>query len=477
MNMKTLLLITVLASPAWAAINAASQWEIRTTGLSTNGGCWYNSGGSSTDYSQQDAPQLSLTDVTSNAAGTAWGSVTGGFTANMVGNCVRLTSGTNFTVGTYQIVGFTDGNNITVDRDSTSGASASAGNINIGGGLIDTWTVAPAYVAGNTVWIKNGTYTRTSTLWAIATTCTAAAPCYIIGYNSTHGDGGTQPVFTSATNSITLWTVNAASFTTIRNIKFTHTAATRGLCISAVTANSNLLLVESSYFDGCSVGFDGNTIATNYSIVKSYFTNSTTNAVSNGNIVANVRIFDSVCYNNVGSCYTTSNNGTTLHFLNNVASTNTNGIHFSTTSGSGSVLFVRSSSFDSNTASGIKVQNGVSLSVQNSIFWGNTTDGVNFVSDTPGRLIANNNNAYGGNGTDRTNLPVGTGDVTLTGSPFVSATNWGLNNTAGAGASCRAAAFPGAMQDGTTVGYLDIGAVQHQDAGGAAVTRAFPFVQ
>ena len=115
--MKLLLLILALASPAWAAINAASQWDIRSTAEANNGGCWWNSGGASTDYSQQDAAQLTLTDITSNAAGTAWASVTGGFTANMVGSCVRLSSGTNFTVGTYQITAFTDTNNVTVDRD------------------------------------------------------------------------------------------------------------------------------------------------------------------------------------------------------------------------------------------------------------------------------------------------------------------------------------------------------------------------
>lgn len=61
-------------------------------------------------------------------------------------------------------------------------------------------------------------------------------------------------------------------------------------------------------------------------------------------------------------------------------------------------------------------------------------------------------------------------DIILSGSPF---TNSGtgdlsLNNTAGAGASCRAAAYKGAYYGNPFTNYGDIGAVQHQDSGGAA---------
>jgi len=79
-------------------------------------------------------------------------------------------------------------------------------------------------------------------------------------------------------------------------------------------------------------------------------------------------------------------------------------------------------------------------------------------------------NAYWNNGTNRTGLPAGAHDVTLTGDPFngASSGDFSLNNTAGAGAACRAAGFPGALPGGSTTGYLDIGAAQHQDAGGGS---------
>lgn len=55
--------------------------------------------------------------------------------------------------------------------------------------------------------------------------------------------------------------------------------------------------------------------------------------------------------------------------------------------------------------------------------------------------------------------------ITLSADPFVNAAagNFALNNTAGGGAACRAAGIPGAFPGGLTTGYLDIGAVQHQE--------------
>jgi hypothetical protein len=55
------------------------------------------------------------------------------------------------------------------------------------------------------------------------------------------------------------------------------------------------------------------------------------------------------------------------------------------------------------------------------------------------------------------------GNITYTATAFISATNFALNSATNGGALLRAAGFPGALPAGTSVGYLDIGAVQHQD--------------
>jgi len=56
------------------------------------------------------------------------------------------------------------------------------------------------------------------------------------------------------------------------------------------------------------------------------------------------------------------------------------------------------------------------------------------------------------------------GAITLTADPFTDGDNgdFSLNTAAGGGALCRAAGIDPAGQ----TGYIDIGAVQHEDAGG-----------
>ena len=73
------------------ALTGGTQWEIRADGDETNGGGFYDRDpGTSVDYCQQAAAQLSLSDLTTDGAGTGLGSVTGGFTAAMVGNIIRI---------------------------------------------------------------------------------------------------------------------------------------------------------------------------------------------------------------------------------------------------------------------------------------------------------------------------------------------------------------------------------------------------
>ena len=65
------------------SLNAAIDWEIRQDGSDLNGGGYKRTAGT-TDYSQQAAAQLALTDLAC-ASNTTLTSATGGFTAAMVG--------------------------------------------------------------------------------------------------------------------------------------------------------------------------------------------------------------------------------------------------------------------------------------------------------------------------------------------------------------------------------------------------------
>lgn len=142
---------------------------------------------------------------------------------------------------------------------------------------------------------------------------------------------------------------------------------------------------------------------------------------------------------------------------------------------------------------GIYMYNGGSRAINCTVYGAIAGSGV-IVSGTNGRnvigcIFVNNNqygienngaayamvedyNAFFGNGVAETLSIVrrGANDVTLTGDPFTNAAGgvFSLDNTAGEGAACRTAGFPGAMLDGLNTGYRDIGALQHEDAGGGA---------
>lgn len=180
-----ILSILLFSQNSFAALTSDSAWEVRTTGDNTNGSC-YDTGGSGTDYSQQDAAQLSLTDLTTSGAGaTTITSVTGGFTSQMVDNCIRIASGTNFTAGYYEIVTFTDTNNVVLDRTPTAGGAGSVGAGKVGGAAADPEQVTSGVVAGNTVWIKAGTYSVTVNT---DTAGSGGSAIQWIGYNASRGD-------------------------------------------------------------------------------------------------------------------------------------------------------------------------------------------------------------------------------------------------------------------------------------------------
>lgn len=136
------------------AVNATAVWRVRTGGNNANGG-GYDAGiaGAGTDYSQQDAAQLTLTDIACSNTTTVT-SATGGFTSAMIGNAIWITGG-GASAGPYFITARTDTNTITVDR--TPG-TVSAGTGRVGGAWANptvnwnaTWMVAGVimYIRGS----------------------------------------------------------------------------------------------------------------------------------------------------------------------------------------------------------------------------------------------------------------------------------------------------------------------------------------
>ena len=206
------------------AISGSTVWEIRTTGNQANGGGFADlDPGTSVDYSQQDSAQLALTDCKHPAGSATLTSETGGFTAAMVGNVLRVVSGTNFYSDWYQITAYVSGNEITVDSSLGSSANTTGdGVVNVGGafllgGNLD-YDWPKALVKGNTVYIQAGTYSVENTM-DLATTPELTSPINFYGYKVARGDNPTgtdRPLIAMGD-----WYFDAGGVTNFSHLRFT----------------------------------------------------------------------------------------------------------------------------------------------------------------------------------------------------------------------------------------------------------------
>ena len=201
------------------ALPAGGVIEIRASATAGNlNGGGFNSARSGTDYTLQDAAQLTQTDGTA-AGTTTFTSVAGGFTDAMKGNYLHITAATGLTVGWYEIVSVTDASNVVLDRTPGTGSAAT---FYVGGAMSLNSTLDDELfeigVAGNKFYIKNGTYTLGEAV-SVAAAGGAQNPIRIIGYNSTRDDnptGSTRPTINGGANTFsvgTAWHVGYVIFT------------------------------------------------------------------------------------------------------------------------------------------------------------------------------------------------------------------------------------------------------------------------
>ncbi len=466
------------------AFTKTTEWDVRSTGSDNNGG-GFDTSSSGTDYSTQDAAQVTYTDLVIDAAtNTKCTSAGNPFTSAHVGNVINITSGTGFTVQRVQVVSVA-GSTATCDK-SLGTLGSTGGHGNLGGGLATFATALTLRIDGNVVHIKNGTYTQTSTQ-----TFGSQAGRFA-GYNSAHNDaptGTNRPLITTATNSTDLIHLNNngsnGSVLFFDSIRFSNTAGTSAEGVK--WSNSAML----TYFSNCK--FSGFTIAVDNSSVDGKLlmddcevtacTGSQAVQVGDCAIFRHCWIHDNS--GGEGVHYSRNNDNAVLIFDRTIVSGNNSyGVNITVQPG---VLVLSNSIFYNNGNDGFHdssgsswdlqtdmYNHGIAVSINSNIFYLNTHYGVSINGVANGYISANRNNGYGANTTAaRNNLPAGTNDVTLTGNPFNNAGSgdFSLNNTAGAGAACRAAGYPASFGAGlSTSSYPDIGAAQHQDpASGATV--------
>ncbi len=293
----------------------------------------------------------------------------------------------------------------------------------------------------------------------------------------------TRPIIKTATNSIdSLIDLTSCIHFTISNIYFKYTGsggAVRG--IAALTAAANYIFIHNCIVDGFHNGVDDEN--TTFWTLQSHKLSQCE--------VKNCTNYGYVCATscNVDKCYFHDNavGGILIRITNGVAVVTDTIVDSCGTSGHGNleintantaVSVIRCDLTNSPAGSGFVISGATSsqgILLIDSIIYGNAQYGVDLKSSPNYLELIEQNCAYGGNSTaDRRGFEAGSGAIDLSGDPFVSATDFGLNSTAGAGASCKSVGSN--PPNATANSAPDIGAIASGGGGtdsGGATAYAF----
>jgi len=437
---------------------AIAVGEIRTTGNDNNGGFYITGYSPSTDYTQQDTPVLSVSDLaTSGAGATTITTATGGVPADAAGNYIHITGGTNFTAGFYLITSVTNTNTFVVSSSPTPSAAGSAGVGAIGGALASPG-MAASFAGYAVCWAKAGNYSISSATANISGGLFQPASGQnkvIYGYYQTRGDWPTtvanMPVFTytATTTGVVLFAGSLARAACIV-VDGNNVGSVNGI---NATDERLCLVRKCSYGFGagrpiycaavnCGTGF-GNSVSTCFGCYAEKCTNYGYNVVY---------AIDCVYYGNGAT------SGIGFNMTGNIINCVSVGAASDGFKGQNAGSFVNFTAFVNciavnNGGYGFNIQNNENHLVYNCAGYNNTS----------GNLSTYNATTYVIN------------FQALTANPFASATDFSLNNTAGGGAGLRGADYIGAIPvpgfglASSTTFKRDVGAGQHVDSGGTTV--------
>lgn len=464
------------------AIASTCVWEVRIAdGNDANGGGFnaWRAGATKTEtdnytYGASAAvipfTDLSIYATTANRIHSAGRD----FVAADIGHVIRITAGTGWNIGFYEITtvsgtGATNYALVTGATNVTTNTSpGGAGSGNLGGALASPGMAGGAAVSVNSVWIQSGTYVISSTTPNVSTgvvaTNTGAAVTKSIweGYQTTRGDLGTPPVFQVAAAGVTSVTVVAVATANsfVRNITvdgqsksaitgFYLSDSYSGLayCYALSCTVYGIRQAAGAIFccraSGCSgTAAFGGTAAPNAFGCEAY-----DNTVIGFGFTSGTLAY-CLAYRNRGAGVAGFNLG--LNLLHCVA------------------YYNEGDGFNLDNANGCFVLADC-LAISN----GDEGFGTSAVRSSPHLINCGGyDNASGNYSTTNLLARSVTGFLTLGGNPFVSvststagAANFALNNLSGAGKACRAAGWPGTYASGTTRGYVDVGGAHHLDAG------------
>lgn len=416
------------------------------------------------DYSQQAAAQFAYTDLASAGAGLTVSSAASPFAKQQVGNAIVITGGTNFTAGRYVIASVAAGVATVVGPGNITTGAGASGTGGLGGAFATVGgMVALMTITGMSAYVKaTATYTISAGItWPSGQSYTGWGR--LIGYGTVRGDS-TRPTVQASAGSFTMLTLGQQSGTSVENMIWDGNSQTSLRGIDLTGAYNRVA--------GCKImNCTNSAVRLNVAYTRMVGTQVTGCATQPAVLVVGdaVVVGCAVHGNTVTGISGTGGNAPSI--INCLIYANTGATSDGVKFDYGTQIF--RSTIYGNGRDGIRIDAFPGIfECMNNVITGNGGYGINSVTapsggNTVAGLIGYNafhNNTSGA----RNALGVGVGDVTLAGDPFTNAAggDFSLNNTAGAGAACRAVAYPGSFPGATTASYADIGAAQHQDSGG-----------
>lgn len=463
------------------AFGIFTVWEVRGTGDNTNGG-GFDSGVAApgTDYSLQDAAQFVYTDLVIDAVtNTKITSAAFPFDATCPGNIINITGGVNFTVQRVEVLSVA-GNVATCDKAvGTVGATGGAGKL--GGALADPGQAFAVWVAQNIIYLKRQ---AGDAIYGLSNTANVAGGrlefdnpgtsatntlSQLIGYdvNRTQWNTDSPPTLKPTADSFHAIIKLNANYCRAHNIKIrnpdTHTAANYAAVelwggyniVSRIDVDLNNATNWFSVFYFNSNSTYAFQCIANHSNAVGFFNNAgnvvglyacaALNITSENGFSGPFRCFYCLAYNCSGAIFDgyTANSAAGAVYHNCVSyQSGRHGFALYYDSHAINCIAVNNVGYGFDT---VAIGNAAVTQLLNPATFGNGSGAVK-----PGD--------FGGS-----NL---TGAVALTGDPFTNAAggDFSLNNTAGAGAACKAVGFPSNFFGLSTNSFPDIGMAQSKGA-------------
>ncbi len=459
-----------VAAGLFMVTSANTVWDVRGSGGigpgSDGNGGGYIIGSSGTDYSQSNTPILGVTDAVTTGTTTVT-SVTGGFTAAMIGNNINIVGD-----GIYQIITRPNTNTITVDRNTGTATGQTA---NVGGALATLAKAAGAAIFSNKIFATGAVGGAGVTFAQTGIPTAANPPTRIIGYNATHGDAGHATfALTGGTGQTAILLSGQACWIEGIDVDCGSLGTSSGIVASGTQTMVRNCKVANFTTRGI-LGSGAQCVVTDNEVTGGTSVATDAIEVTTANVpVARCFVHDNACLGIKLSAL----NGAYFNVVANNSGATSDGIQ------AGNGCAVEHNTLHNNGRDGLRctAPDRVLQPWRNNLITNNANAGITATTSTafPADPLYDGNAYYnnGAGGTvNRVNMDSTAGiygaapyanvhDVVCTVSLYIGPTtgstaNFALNNTALGGAACRAVGSPAAWPGNTgTAGSPDMGAVQ-----------------